>query len=444
MFSVSLESIEVKEFSEVAVEIVSTLNGLLARLGASAGLTVGAAEGLVSEVMDVCRQQVLELHAQVSASEQVSEDVSCPVCASSEVRRYRKRVRRFRTICGEVSVQRWVYQCRSGHFHVPWDARQGFKAGFTGGAAETMCRLAAQLNYRAAAQELERHGIHISHTTLHQKVRQWAAGEEIPNAVVPQALEPTAHWYVSCDGVQTPDVEGWKEVKMGSVYRTYPQYERLSPPGIRAESQRYVATRAPAAEFGRRWAALATQIGVYKQETPSEDVVVIGDGAAWIWNLADEHFPGAVEIVDYMHAKSHLYDVAKCVFGEEASQAVETWVKETEQSLYAGDTAGVEERLRELAPPESPWRKEIQTQIGYFQKHSARMQYETFVSNGYHIGSGVIESACKHVVGERCKQAGMRWSKDGINAILFWRCLLKNNAWDAFWQQDQHRHLNSL
>ena len=71
----------------------------------------------------------------------------------------------------------------------------------------------------------------------------------------------------------------------------------------------------------------------------------------------------------------------------------------------------------------------LKREVGYFQKHAHRMQYRTFNEKGYQIGSGVIESACKHVVAERCKQAGMRWSKPGINAILFWRCLLKNDTW---------------
>ena len=441
MFSVSLESITVKEFSQVALEIVANFNSLLGRLGSSEGLTVGVAEGLVSEVIATCGQQVLELHAQVSASESVSEDVVCPVCQAAGMRRYRQRGCRFRTVCGEVYVQRWVYKCPSGHFHVPWDRHQGFKEGFTVGVAKMMCRLAAQLNYRMAAKELQHHGIHISHTTLHQKVRQWASGKAVSDYVSQQELEATSRWYVSCDGVQTSGhSEGWKEVKTGAVYRTYPQYERSSPPGIRAESLRYVAMRDPARAFGAHWAALATQIGVYQHDVRSEDIVVIGDGAAWIWNLSDEYFPGAVEIVDYMHAKSHLYDVAKCVFGDEAPQDVETWVKETETSLYTGDTTALEERLCRLAPPESALAAEIQTQIGYFQKHAHRMRYQTFEEKGYHIGSGIIESACKHVVGERCKQAGMRWSQDGINAILFWRCLLKNNAWDTFWNNTHTPH----
>ena len=439
MFSLSLASVESNEFCEVAGEFVSILNDLLERLGSSTGPSVGTAESLVSEVMSVCRQKVLEVYARQSASASVSGSVVCPVCAE-DCRRFRKRRRRFRTLCGEIRVDRWVYKCPSGHFHAPWDAHQGFKGSFTPGVAETMCRLAAQLNYRAAAAELRHHGICISHTTLHQKVREWSSGEQSATYVDEQALEPTSRWYVSADGVQTPGKSGWKEVKTGAVYRTYPQYERRSPPGIRAESMRYVASRDPAETFGTQWAALAERIGVYKNETAPEEIVVIGDGAAWIWNLADEHFPKSVEIVDVMHATAHLYDIAKCVFGEEARETVTAWVEETAPLLYAGDTAGVVERLRGLEAAEGPWQADIHREIGYFQKHSARMQYETFLKKGYHIGSGVIESACKHVVGERCKQAGMRWTQEGINAVLFWRCLLKNNAWDIYWKQ-QKLHL---
>ena len=221
------------------------------------------------------------------------------------------------TVCGKISVERWVYVCESGHWHVPWDIAEGFEDGCTRGVASAMCRLAARLNYKAAAEELSHHGIEVSHTTLHQKVRKWAAGEQVSDYIDEQSLESSARWYVSCDGVQTPSVEGWNEVKAGAVYQTYPQHGGTSPPGARPGSLRYVATRDPAADFGQHWYALATQTGIYKDETcQEEEVVLIGDGAAWIWNLADEYFPGAVEILDYMHAKSHLYDVAKQAFGE--------------------------------------------------------------------------------------------------------------------------------
>ena len=205
---------------------------------------------------------------------------------------------------------------------------------------------------------------------------------------------------------------------------------------IRPSSLRYVASRDSVADFRRQLAALATQTGIYQDENTmdTQEVVVIGDGAAWIWNLADEHFPGATEIVDYMHAKTHLYDVAKHAFGEDDTDAVETWVNTTQTPLYNGETSQVVARIRDLGKQNPTIADVIEKQVGYFQKQvSQRMQYRTFNEKGYQIGSGVIESARKHVVAERCKQAGMRWTRKGINAILFWRCLLKNDTWDTYW-----------
>lgn len=74
----------------------------------------------------------------------------------------------------------------------------------------------------------------------------------------------------------------------------------------------------------------------------------LGDGATWIWNLAYEYFPNAVEIVDYMHAKSHLYDVAKVAFGETETEAIQDWVKTTEPLLYDGNVTEVAARIRGL------------------------------------------------------------------------------------------------
>ena len=434
MFSICLEDVKVNEFSEDAAVFVETLNGLLSGLGASGGKSVASAESCILEVLSKCGQALLELHARESAAlvSEASEEVLCPDCGGV-CRRYRRRRRRFLTLCGEIGVERWVYVCESGHYQTPWEAWEGFKSGCTVGVAEAMCRLSSQLNYRAAAKELSHQGINVSHTTLHTKVRKWSQGEQVSDYVEAQGLEPTARWYVSCDGVQTPSPQGYTEVKTGLVARTYPHPEHAAATGVRPGSLRYVATREAAADFGEQWAKLATQSGIYCDEKLEEEVVVIGDGAAWIWNLADEHFPGATEIVDYMHAKSHLYDAAKSVFGEEATETVEAWVEATHPFLYDGKTCELVASIRALgiATPEA--QEALEKEVGYFQKHAARMQYKAFVENGYAIGSGLIESACKHVVAERCKQAGMRWTQHGINAILFYRCLLKNDAWDTFW-----------
>ena len=279
--------------------------------------------------------------------------------------------------------------------------------------------------------------IEVSHTTLHQKVQAWSSGESVSDYVAKESLDVGARWYVSCDGCHTNSRIGYQEVKVGSIGKDYPQQNATSVLKIHPSSLRYVASRDSVADFRCQLAALATQTGIYQDENTmdTQEVVVIGDGAAWIWNLADEHFPGATQIVDSMHAKTHLYDVAKHAFGEDDQETVETWVNTTETSLYNGETSQVVARIQDLETQNPTIGDVIEKQVGYFQKQvSHRMQYRTFNEKGYQIGNrGVIESACKHVVAERCKQAGMRWTRRGINAILFWRCSLKNDTWDTYW-----------
>ncbi|MYG07353.1 ISKra4 family transposase [Candidatus Poribacteria bacterium] len=397
---------------------------------------VGDLEREVLEVMRELGRKVLETCLSESAEDASSVSLTCSAC-EGELRRFRKRQRYVQTLCGVVGVSRWVYHCDAcAAYHVPWDSQVGLKEGFTVSVAESMCRLSARLDFREASEELAYHGIQVSHTTLQQKVGRWSAGENVSDYVDEQSLEAGSRWYVSCDGVHTLSQDGsYREVKVGCLYRDYPQLGSKSVASARTQSLRYIASHTDAASFGQQWFDLATASGIYKDETDTEEVVVIGDGAAWIWNLSDEYFPGAVEIVDYMHAKSHLYDVAKQAFGEKADEKVQTWVEETEPFLYAGDTEGVVLRICALGVGNPELSEVLEKEAGYFQRHSKRMRYETFAAKGYHIGSGLIESACKHVVAQRCKQASMKWSQTGINAVLFWRCLLKSSAWDIFWEQ---------
>ena len=143
-----------------------------------------------------------------------------------------------------------------------------------------MMRLAAQLNYRAAAAELKYHGIQVSHTTLHKKVQEWSAGEAASAYVDKQSLDAGARWYVSCDGCHTNSLEGWKEVKVGCVCKDYPHTNATSVIKMRPSTPRYIASESQAVDFGRQLAALATQTGIYQDETTLEtqEVVVLGDG----------------------------------------------------------------------------------------------------------------------------------------------------------------------
>ena len=437
MLSISLQSCEVKAFAEEANQFVKEVNVLVETLTSDLCVSLEAAELQVLEATRSWGQKVLEMCVSQKSGERVSEQVSCPAFQKA-CRPLRKRHRNFTPLCGVIRVGRWVYHCESGHCHVPWEANPKVKGRYTHRVAELMCRMASSFDFRAAAKELSGQGIEVSHTTLHQKVREWSkALNNVSAQVEAQTLGEKERWYVSCDGCHTNSPDGWHEVKIGCVYRDYPQYGSHMVPSVRESSIRYVARRGDAASFGAQWFELAQNSGVYKEQIASQEVVVIGDGAAWIWNLADEYFPNAVEIMDYRHARSHLYEIAKQAFGEHQSESIEKWVELTDSFLYDGNTTKGVARLRCLGTQNAAVSKIVEREVGYFQKHTACMPYKVFRENGYQIGSGVIESACNPVVGQKCKQALMKWTQPGINAVLAWRCLMKNDTWDQYWSQER-------
>ena len=161
--------------------------------------------------------------------------------------------------------------------------------------------------------------------------------------------------------------------------------------------------------------------------------VVIGDGAPWIWNIADELFPDAVQIVDLFHVKQHLWDVAKAIYGP-GTDTAGRWAKRRRDELDDGRIGAVVRALRRHGG-----RDEARRCIDYLQRNRHRMRYPTFRAMGLCVGSGVVEAGCKHVVGTRCKRPGMHWSVTGVNAIAALRCAVLSNRFDDFWLRRRTR-----
>jgi hypothetical protein len=162
-------------------------------------------------------------------------------------------------------------------------------------------------------------------------------------------------------------------------------------------------------------------------------VCVLGDGAPWIWAIADEHFPTAYQIVDLYHARQHYINVGKLFFPEN-SKDLQRWLQKRERELDKGNTDAVVRALARLQS-RSKRAKEIRdTAIMYFRNNAHRMRYGHFRAMGLFVGSGVIEAGCKTVVGQRLKQSGMRWTIRSANNIVALRCLFLGKQWDDFWE----------
>lgn len=169
---------------------------------------------------------------------------------------------------------------------------------------------------------------------------------------------------------------------------------------------------------------------VYQQARGARaaEVLVLADGARWIWTLVDDLLPQAIQILDFSQAKHYLWEAANLIYGE-GSALVAPWVKERETLLLADQVEQVIAHLQhflDLAPALAPI-------LHYFQHNAGRRHYGTYRQHGYFIGSGAIESAGKQLAAARIKGPGMRWNVSDLNLLLTLRCVFLEQSWQPYW-----------
>jgi len=369
--------------------------------------------------------------------------------ARPEEKRYAARPHQVDSLFGVVTLRRNYYTNRQGGGRAPLDEALGIVEGCTPALARLMCRAGAVEHYEAAAQSLgEYTGLTVRGRRIQRMVNrlgpQMAQWPKPKVEAVP--VPPDQVFYVEGDGTGIPvrpeETEGRKgkqadqpaktrEVKLGCVF-TQTQENPEGQPVRDPDRTSYVATLQPAAEFGALLRAQAFQRGLGSARL----VVFLGDGAAWVWELARVNFPMAIFILDFFHAAEHLEDLAEALWGEGTDQAKSQW--EQWAKLLKEQPDGLEQVLREArqALPRSGQRRTLALkQITYFETNTDRMRYAEYQARGLFIGSGVIEAGCKTVIGRRLKQSGMFWGVRGAQNVLDIRCLLENRHFNLFWEQ---------
>jgi hypothetical protein len=215
----------------------------------------------------------------------------------------------------------------------------------------------------------------------------------------------------------------FREVKTGVLLLPSERVE--TSPGRRSVVRRFLVTcLGEADEIFRRLYAQLRELGWVDSRTV---VVIVGDGAEWIWNRATM-FVNRCEILDFWHALEHAWTFARLRYGEDSAQA-DRWVHRIAEDLRAGKVQDVIAALKRLRPKTEELRASLQSLIGYYSENAGRMRYDEYLRLGYGIGSGAVESAHKQVVHARLRQAGMRWSEAGARRLLALRLLLLNGDW---------------
>lgn len=327
-----------------------------------------------------------------------------------------------------------MYQCQGcGRYWRPLDDKWELPAGHNSeGVERVTALLGAYMPFETAEKVLlETSGVSLSDSSIRAISENIGADmesiieEEIEKSLNDALPEPEADvMAVFSDGamVNTRE-EQWKEVKVGAVA----SFSRTGEKQLKLKQNTYTAYLGTVEDFKPRlWAE-----GYRRGAKGREATLFLGDGSPWVWNLADELFPHAIQALDYWHLCENVWKAAHVLFTDE--EVKRNWVEEiTENMLREGKIQEAIEAIR--SAPTGNAQKAVETLVGYIENNKRRLNYPALESKGYPIGSGIIESACKRIVGARHKQAGMRWSKSGVQKMLSLVSFIHSKRWDEYWK----------
>lgn len=324
--------------------------------------------------------------------------------------------------------------------HCPADAALALETAYTPALARLLCRSAAQSSYREASLDLlEYAGITVSERQI-QRVVQRMAPAVAPWLQTQQGQAVVALMYVCADGTGVPmrkealigrkgkQPDGsaiTREAKLGCVF-LQTEIDAEGHPIRKEDSTSYIGSFEAAVEFG----LLLRQEAQRRGMALASKVIFIGDGAAWVWELARVNFPGAVLILDFYHAVQHVHGLVDALWGKESLDGKKHF-KRWKGWLLKDKAPEVIKQARAQVGRSLDTEK-AQKEIAYLENNLERMTYGTFRKEGYFIGSGVVEAGCKNVVGKRMKNSGMFWSEEGGQGILDFRCLLLSDRLNDF------------
>lgn len=404
-----------------------------------------------------------------------------------QVMRVSVREKRVVTLMGSITIKRAYYHCKEVKPEdepkptcpgtIPFDEQWGLmRRQASPGVQRVIAKLASRLTFEEAADTVA-DLLPVSFSARQVGLLIQPMGEafaeqetELANQYVGQGSEkqqseeerreaqgePIRRLYVEMDGVMARLRRGsvpmerqeeeragdvYREIKVGAAFLGLPGRERSDlVPGVFVDAcgpKQYVARQATAEEFAPLVYALARQMGLLR----AKQVVILGDGARWLWKLADEQFPGAVQIVDEYHAREHVWNVARAAFAAEPGVR-DSWAAHVIEVLGEGrveEVIAAIETLPALSPEPGKAKSVPEIEAAYFRHNAHRMRYPVFRAQGMHLGSGIAEAACKTVVSTRAKKSGMRWTPRGLAAVMALRSAVLSTTFDQRWRAYSQR-----
>ncbi len=377
-------------------------------------------------------------------------------CSCGKLARYAgRREKCFESVLGPLTLNRAYYHCAScGGGFFPRDRALGLcGSSLTPAVTRMIGAVGALISFEEGSQLLsELAGVTVDPKQVERRAE--SLGEEIAR----DEREDVESWddsplpstlYLGMDGTGIPmrssELAGrlgkqpdgtakTREVKLVTLWSA----ERQDPEGIPIRDKGSVTYSAAIESAASKDTDTSLSQFAYRVEREAKRrrfdqaarQVVLGDGAPWIWNIADFLFPNAIQIVDRFHAKEHLGEVAKAIWGPNSELGKE-WTRQRHEELDAGQLDAI---IAALSRQAKTCEKARQC-IDYIQKNRHRMDYAAFHARGLCTSTGVVEAGCKLAIGTRLKRAGMHWTLRGANAIIALRCCRLSGRFEDFWER---------
>lgn len=388
-----------------------------------------------------------------------TEEQACSVCGGV-ARRCGPREKKLVSALGTLELKRTYYHCDScGSGFYPKDRQLGIEGQSVSPAVKRMIgRTAAEVSFSSTQLLLAQLANVCVSVKQAERVAEGIGLEIIEHERDNDDVErcDADTMYLGMDGTGVPvirsETEGrsgkqedgsakTREMKLVTVCTAETLNDEGRPqtdPGsvsysAAIESASTKDTDLTLSDFAQRVEREAQRRGFYQAKRQ----VVVADGAKWIWRVALELFPHAIQIVDIWHAKEKLHEVSKAIFGNRSDLA-KPWAERRCSELDGGDVEVVVKTLNQHARH----CRQASQATGYFSTNRERMRYKEFREQGLCISSGVLEAGCKDAIGARLKRSGMRWSVDGANSIAALRCYVKSDRFDDFWYDKSMKHMS--
>jgi hypothetical protein len=358
----------------------------------------------------------------------------CPQCGRWQ--QYKgERTREVVFDCGTVTVVRAYYVCpECGTTSCPLEEQLGLVEGKEQGRLrEKLALLAVVVPYHQAPQVCQTllgsayHAMTLRRVALREAAHLTASGhhQTLPKREGDRLyLEVDGHLCPTREPKDGPEDQGYREAKAVLAFSDHDVAEV-------SKERHEILHKILQAQItdSEAFRSIFTEVYRHARGERAAEVIVLADGARWIWNMVTDLLPHAVQILDFSHAKQYLWEAAKIIYGEGSAFGT-PWVKERETLLLEDKVQQVITHLQaflDIRPALAPV-------LHYFEQNQPRMRYGTYRQRGYFIGSGAIESAGKQLAAGRIKGPGMRWNVTEVNALLKLRCLFLEQSWQRYWE----------